>query len=251
MRFDDRLLTVLNQPAGDRHDSAVRWRQLVDLVARAGPNSANAVVADALAAIRSDAAKVEDGLRAAAARAVAALPCRSACSNISHPTSWPCRRRCSPPRRSSPPNGSASVRCRRGDAALRRDPAPGNSAAPPADRTDELIERARGLGARSGSDDGRSARTVAERSGGADRAPPSQPRRAPPPRAARRERPAVGSPALFRWECGPGGEIAWVEGAPRGPLIGRSIARAQDDDGERVDEEVARAFAMRAPFRDA
>ena len=37
VRFDDRLLTVLSQPAGDRHDAAVRWRQLVDLVARAGP----------------------------------------------------------------------------------------------------------------------------------------------------------------------------------------------------------------------
>ena len=48
MRFDDRLLTVLNQPAGDRHDAAVRWRQLVDLVARAGPNSASPVVAEAL-----------------------------------------------------------------------------------------------------------------------------------------------------------------------------------------------------------
>src|SRR5512132_1112495 len=74
VRFDDRLLTVLNQPAGDRHDSAVRWRQLVDLVARAGPNSASAIVADALAAIRTDGPKVDDHLRAAAARAVAALP---------------------------------------------------------------------------------------------------------------------------------------------------------------------------------
>ena len=45
MRFDDRLLTVLNQPAEDRHDAAVRWRQLVDLVARAGANSASPVIA--------------------------------------------------------------------------------------------------------------------------------------------------------------------------------------------------------------
>ena len=59
------------------------------------------------------------------------------------------------------------------------------------------------------------------------------------------------SPALFRWECGPGGEIAWVEGAPRGALIGRSIAKAVESDGDRVDQEVVRAFAMRAPFRDA
>jgi hypothetical protein len=57
------------------------------------------------------------------------------------------------------------------------------------------------------------------------------------------------APSLFRWECGPSGEIAWVEGAPRGPLVGRSIARLQD--GDSVDEDVVRAFARRAPFRDA
>ena len=34
MRFDDRLATVLSQPVGSPHDRAVRWRQLVDLVAR-------------------------------------------------------------------------------------------------------------------------------------------------------------------------------------------------------------------------
>jgi signal transduction histidine kinase len=56
---------------------------------------------------------------------------------------------------------------------------------------------------------------------------------------------------LFRWECGPGGEIGWVEGAPRGPLIGRSISRMQEGEGDRVDREVVRAFSMRAPFRDA
>ena len=44
MRFDDRLCTVLNEPAVDRHDAAVRWRQLVDLVARAGPNASSPIV---------------------------------------------------------------------------------------------------------------------------------------------------------------------------------------------------------------
>ena len=46
-----------------------------------------------------------------------------------------------------------------------------------------------------------------------------------------------GSPSLFRWECGPGGEIAWVDGAPRGALIGRSISRAQNGDGDKVDRK--------------
>jgi hypothetical protein len=57
--------------------------------------------------------------------------------------------------------------------------------------------------------------------------------------------------ALFRWECGPTGDIAWVEGVPRGPLIGRSIAKSSEGDGDRVDAQVVRAFSMRAPFRDA
>jgi signal transduction histidine kinase len=56
---------------------------------------------------------------------------------------------------------------------------------------------------------------------------------------------------LFRWECGPSGEIAWVDGAPRGPLIGRSIGRAHEAIGDEVDQQVVRAFALRAPFRDA
>jgi signal transduction histidine kinase len=55
--------------------------------------------------------------------------------------------------------------------------------------------------------------------------------------------------ALFRWECDPSGEIAWVEGAPRGPLIGRSIARAEE--GEGITAEVERAFGMRAPFHNS
>jgi len=60
--------------------------------------------------------------------------------------------------------------------------------------------------------------------------------------------PPAGSPSLFRWECSPTGEIEWVEGAPRGPLVGRSIAAADPDEG--VDDCVERAFGIRAPFRD-
>ena len=58
----------------------------------------------------------------------------------------------------------------------------------------------------------------------------------------------MGSPSLFRWECNPSGEIDWVEGVPRGPLVGRTIATA--DPGEGVDDCVERAFGIRAPFRD-
>ena len=70
-------------------------------------------------------------------------------------------------------------------------------------------------------------------------------------KSAAAKAPAPGASSLFRWECGPSGEIAWVEGAPRGPLIGRSLARPEESAGNRVDPEVVRAFSLRAPFRDA
>ena len=72
MRFDDRLLTVWNQLTEDRHDTAVR-RQLVDLVARSGSSSCSPM-SPKPAAIRDEARRVEELLRAATARAVAALP---------------------------------------------------------------------------------------------------------------------------------------------------------------------------------
>jgi hypothetical protein len=53
---------------------------------------------------------------------------------------------------------------------------------------------------------------------------------------------------LFRWECNESGEIKWVDGAPRGALVGRSIAQAGPDHG--LDRSVERAFAARAPFHD-
>ena len=251
MRFDDRLLTVLSQPAGDRHDSAVRWRQLVDLVARAGPNASSAIVADALAVIRADAPQVDDHLRAAAARAVAALPLPLALLEYFASDSLAV---------SAPVLAAASLEPAQWHALLDKADEetrrfihtlhPEIAATPRAELTEKLIEAP--------------AAPEAE-------APPATPPAGPSlsevvARIERRRRnratqqgaaagaPGViplGSPSLFRWECGPNGEIAWVDGAPRGAFIGRSIARAQDRDGDRISAELARAFAMRAPFRDA
>jgi len=269
VRFDDRLLTVLSQPAGDRHDSAVRWRQLVDLVARAGPNSSSPIVADALRVIRNDAANVDDHLRAAAARAVAALPLPIGLLEYFASDSLAV---------SAPVLAAATLEPDQWRALLEKADDetrrfidtlhPEIVAAPRAELTEELIEtRAADLAAELTAE--LAAETPAE---------PPLPSEPPSPTAPptpslsevvarierrRRNRAAQhgvasvagaiprGSASLFRWECGPNGEIAWVDGAPRGPLIGRSIARAQDQDGDRVSEELARAFTMRAPFRDA
>jgi signal transduction histidine kinase len=247
VRFDDRLLTVLNQPAGDRHDAAVRWRQLVDLVARAGPGGSSPVVAEALETIRSQAPEVEENLRAAAARAVAGRPLPLGlleyfasdrlsvaapvlAAAILDPAQWrtllatadeETRRfveTLHPEAASAPP--AAAERLVEQAVA----PEAEVSAPPPAPSLHDVVARIERR---------RRSREV-QRAGlsAADAAMPA------------------GSPALFRWECGPSGEIAWVDGAPRGALIGRTIARVQEDDGDRVDGEVVRAFGMRAPFRD-
>src|ERR671913_568358 len=67
-------MTVLDQPASDPHDRAVRWRQLVDLVARAGGEAGNPLVDRALELLRADRELVADPRRRAArARRMAAI----------------------------------------------------------------------------------------------------------------------------------------------------------------------------------
>jgi hypothetical protein len=251
VRFDDRLLTVLNQPASDRHDAAVRWRQLVDLVARAGPNSSSPTVVQALESIRSESVNVDEPLRAAAARAVAALPlplglleCFAAdklavsapvlAAASLEPAQW----------RALLANADDEVR--RFVGTLH----PELTAPAEPDATEALVER------------------PAKKEPAPQRKPPERRSRRPAgpslsevvARIERRRRTreqqatvhpsaSAGAPALFRWECGPSGEIAWVEGAPRGALIGRSIAR--NENGARVADDVIRAFSLRAPFRDS
>ena len=263
MRFDDRLLTVLNQPAGDRHDLAVRWRQLVDLVARSGPSSASPVVTQALHAIRSEAADVDEPLRAAAARAVAALPlpfglleCFAA-DRLSVSAPILAAAKLDPSQWRELLKG-AEEETRRFVETLH----PELGVAPEPEFTETLVERAPAPVEDS---------APVEASVSAPASVEAQPSYVAPTlsdvvaRIERRRRsrekklpdpqlpstlPQAGAPALFRWECSPSGEIAWVEGAPRGALIGRSIARAHENGAEHVDEEVARAFAIRAPFRD-
>jgi hypothetical protein len=55
----------------------------------------------------------------------------------------------------------------------------------------------------------------------------------------------------FRWETGSDGVILWIEGAPRGPLVGQTIARMRGREPFGVDGQAAGAFEKRSPFRDA
>ena len=241
MRFDDRLMTVLDQPASDPHDRAVRWRQLVDLVARAGRQAGNPLVEQALEVLRADRERVDDMLRAAAARAVAALPLPYelvaffAADKLAvsapilaaaqlEPGEW------------QQLLALADEESRRFILTLHPDTPPPEAAA-----EEPFVEET--------ADEPAPEAPVPSISDVVARIERLRRARVAPPAHDAGDALAAGAPGLFRWECGPSGTIRWVEGAPRGPLIGRSIARVEE--GEGIEEEVERAFAMRAPFRDA
>lgn len=250
MRFDDRLATVLSQPVGSAHDRAVRWRQLVDLVARANEYSDRALLEQAIALIRTDLTKVREPIRAAAARSIAGSPIPLALLMVFAADKLAVA---APLIASASLTGDAlaavrakaSVNVRRFLDSLSRPPDSETPEPPPESAPEPHLESA---------PEPEPVPSISEvvarierlRSSRAQ--PPVPPRDFPsidvaPPRA-----PDYPVPALFRWECGAGGEIEWVEGAPRGPLIGRSIANADLEEG--VDECVEQAFVIRAPFRD-
>jgi len=245
VRFDDRLATVLSQPVGSPHDRAVRWRQLVDLVARSNGHADRALLKQAVDLIRTDRPAIREAIRAAAVRSIAGSPIPlalltvfaadklsvaapliasasltgEALADLRTAASPDVRRfldTLSRPPDAEPPPAAAS------QPESPPEPEPESEPVPSISEVVARIERLR-----SSRQQVPAAATIVE--------PASRP-------------PDFPVPALFRWECGAGGEIEWVEGAPRGPLIGRSIANADPHEG--VDDCVERAFVIRAPFRD-
>lgn len=246
MRFDDRLATVLAQPVGSPRDRAIRWRQLVDLVARSGGKGDAAIFADAIAAIRDDVPAIGEELRAATARAISGLSVpmpllqvfaadrlavaapllaamqldeagvadlRASASDEVRPFLDTLAPQAPSPPRPVEPEMLAEP------AAAEPEPPKPAAKADPVPSISEVVARIERL------------RSSRERTA-----------------VATAQVPVASSLALFRWECSPSGEIDWVEGAPRGALVGRSIATADVDEG--VDDCVERAFGIRAPFRD-
>ena len=197
MRFDDRLATVLGQPAVDDHGRAVQWRQLVELVARGAGQGDGALGARALRRIAQLMEAVPPPVLAATARAIAGpqVPAELVALFASR--------------------GAAAAAALVTAAKLE----PAGWAAVRAVAAPDVLPLLGSLAPDSAS-------------------PPAKPATAPsaPPPAE----PAAAPPAgLFRWECGPTGEIDWVEGAPRAALIGRSLT-----------EPFADRFAARLPFSD-
>ena len=227
MRFDDRLTTVLEQPAATAHDRAIRWRQLVELVARAAGDGEHELVGRALAVIRDGRDSVEERVRVAAALAIASLPLPAELVaafaadrlTVAAPILAGARLTASEWRQVA---ASASEDCRAFIAAMRAEDSsalPRDSSvshAGPIPSISEVVARIERL----------------RQSREADGSGISE---------ASNE-----SPRLFRWECNEAGEIDWVDGAPRGAVVGQSIAQGSAGVGRSVE----RAFASRAPFHD-
>ena len=247
MRYDDRLRTVLAQPADHPHDRAVRWRQLVELLARGGESCTSPMFEQAITVVVRDSPLVDEQVRMAAARAIASLaaPCELvrafAADRLTVAAPVLAAAKLTAADWAKVAEG-ASPECRRFIASLRADvpveepdhePAPVAEVAPPPPAavppSDSPIPSISEVVARI-------ERLRQARQGGEAEPIPAPPESAEPPR-------------LFRWECDEAGDIAWVEGVPRGAVIGRSIARSGDP--AELDPGVERAFSMRMPFSDA
>jgi hypothetical protein len=241
VRFDDRLATVLAQSVGSPRDRAIRWRQLVDLVARAGGRGDPALAAAAVEVIRTDAAQVDENVRTATARAIAGLSPPLPLLQIFAAD----RLAVAAPLLAGLPLDADSLAALRG-AASNEVKAFLDTMAPPPKTTPEFAAEPEPLLSPAGpAQKAEPVPSISEVVARIERLRSSRERaagqRGPPP-------PPPESPSLFRWECNPSGEIDWVEGAPRGALVGRSIAAADPEEG--VDDSVERAFGVRAPFRD-
>lgn len=223
MRYDDRLATVLGQPAADARGRAVQWRQLVELLARGGGISPD-LQEKALSRVAQLMRDLPEDLLAATARAIAGsdvpaelialFVARGAPASLAllaaadlTPEEW------------------ASITDAAADDVL-----PMLVALNPAAAVTELASAAAPV----------PVRAIAP-------APPikapaivASPAEVTRPPVAHEPRPQmVLPPDLFRWETGPTGEIDWVEGAPRAALVGRSLTDAFAD-----------RFAARLPFAD-
>ncbi|WP_156678087.1 sensor histidine kinase [Sphingomonas profundi] len=261
MRFDDKLATVLAQPRTDAAARAAAWRQIVDILAQRSAAEADVPLADdALALLRALRDEVPQAVRAEAVAAIAGRRVHPAIVGliaeerpaiaaaligrvVLDDAAWlALLPRLSPVARSllrhrrdlSPAVTAGLASFGTSDFALPpADPAPVAAALlipletpqPPAEgpsgetQIRDLLDRIAAY------------------------------RRDEPPVAA--ATPVLSPAETFRFETGADGVILWVEGAPRGPLIGATIARAAASLGHGVDGQAAGAFRHRAAFREA
>jgi hypothetical protein len=254
MRFYDMIATVLAQPA-DRPDRAVaQWRQLVDLLAQRRPGAGEADVAAMLEQLRARRSAVDPAVRRQAARALAGRTVAPDLLAFFAEDS---------PSIAAPLIAQARLSREDWLALLPRLGPAARALLRHREDLDPAVKH--GLSAFGPSD------FVLETSVAADlSAPPPVPAgeqsesqirelvaRIEAFRKQRENAPPIVPVAAgdradgFHWETGTDGIILWVEGAPRGPLIGQSLAAIAGPGQHGVDGQAAGAFDKRAPFRDA
>jgi signal transduction histidine kinase len=232
----------MTQPVADAHDRTVRWRQLVDLLSRPHDEIDPALLDAGLTMVRSGARAIPKAVRAATARSIAG--------------------------RAAEPRLIAIFAADKLEVA-----APVLAAAP--------LDDAGWATVLAGASDEIAAFVHTLR--GEAVAKPAQPAEAPQPTVPEEPAPSIGDmvarierlkskreaeprpdveqvpdraapkarvewetgPNLFRWECDASGQIGWVDGAPRGALIGRSLPAE-----EGAPRDLVRAFTDRLPFDD-
>ena len=239
----------MTQPVADAHDRTVRWRQLVDLLSRPHDELDPGLLDAALAMVRSGFRAVPRPVRAATARSIAG---RAADPRLIAIFAADKLEVAAPLLAAAPLDEagwavvlkSASkevkgfVQSLRGDVSPPKDGpvAPAEAPAEPVEAPEggeaapsigEMVARIERLKSKQ-----REPEALGDELPAAPVAPPAQ------------EGPVTG-PNLFRWECDASGQIGWVEGAPRGALIGRSLPAS-----EGAPRELVRAFTDRLPFDD-
>ncbi len=256
MRFDDMIATVLAQPAGTPRELAAKWRQLVDLLAQRRERGDGGVAVEAIAFLREHRSGIAAETRREIARSlsgrridplllsffasddagVAAPLLSSALMDADEwvrilPSLTPPARSLLRHRRDLDPRvEQALFSFGPSDLVLSASEAEQAAVEPEAAEPEQGEAQIRNL----------VARIEAFRKGR------EAPQAAPEPIAAE-----GGEIDSFRWEAGADGIILWVEGAPRGALVGQSIASIAERGQYGVDGQAAGAFEKRAPFRDA
>jgi signal transduction histidine kinase len=250
LRFDDMIATVLRQSETRPAALAAKWRQLVDLVAQG--RSEGEAQAEALAWLRANRAQVPADARRDVSRSLAG-------------------RRLSPaalaffaedlPAVASPVLGGARLFADEWlDLLPRLGPVARGLLRHRRDLHPDVVHALAGFGAGDFALSGEVAAPAGDGlSPAAERSEAQIRDLVARIEDFRRRRDSAGAAAAaapasveeFQWETGPDGVILWVEGAPRGPLVGQSIASIAERGQYGVDGQAAGAFEKRAPFRDA
>jgi signal transduction histidine kinase len=235
----------MTQPVADAHDRIVRWRQLVDLLSRVHEELDPALLDAALTMVQSGVRTVPKAVRAATARSIAG---RAAEPRLIAIFAADKLEVAAPLLAAAPLDqdgwafvlNSASEEIAGFIHTLRGDAGPSVTLEPVTTAVGEgAVQPPQEPAPSIGDMVARIERLKSKR----DTQPtefdeaPVQP---PVPSA---ETPT--GPNLFRWECDASGQIGWVEGAPRGALIGRSLPSE-----EGAPRALVRAFTDRLPFDD-